>query len=341
MKRLIAITLMLVLAFTMSACSDANKEDTMISPDVVTLQTEQPSADSGTDEVEATNKIGFALAGDNSFTQQFEADINTECSALGYEAVVSKAMTAEEQNTQIRTMISDNVNVIVLQPVDVDELEAMLAECETHGIPVIDIVESINGLVSTLITPDYLAIGKSAGRDAVELFGDSDGQCMIIKTKVDSFSMQLMTDGFIEEINKDKDVTLVGEEYCGSDEEKAYEAAKAAITGREVDFIFAQSDVLAKGALRAIEDRNSDIKLVAFGGDMELISAAVDGRIHSCIFFGTNKLAEETMYIADRLMKNPAYLPEQYVEVRIEAAQEDGAAQYYVDGGLYAQTAGE
>ncbi len=341
MKRLIVFTLVLVLAFSMTACSKAQQEDTMISPDTVKLQTEQPSADAGMDEVEATNKIGFALAGDNSFTQQFEVDINAECSALGYEAVVSKALTAEEQNTQIRTMISDNVNVIVMQPVDVDELEAILDECDRQGIPVIDIVESINGLVSALITPDYLAIGKSAGRDAVELFGDSGGQCMIIKTKVDSFSMQLMTDGFLEEINKDKDVTLVGDEYCGNDEEKAYEAAKSAITGRDVDFIFAQSDVLAKGALRAIEDRNSDIKLVAFGGDMELISAAVDGKIHSCIFFGPKKLAEETMYIADRFMKNPAYLPEQYVEVRIEAAQEDEAAQYYVDGGLYAQTVGE
>ena len=341
MRRIIAVLLVLALAFAFTACSDKQQEDTMISPDTITLQTEQPTPSGEVDEVEASNMIGFALAGDDSFSTQLEADLQTECGALGYEAVITRAQTAVEQNSQISSMISDNISVIVVQPVDVDELESILEECSTHDIPVIDIVESINGLVSTLITPDYLAIGKSAGRDAVELFGDTSGKCLLIKTAIDSFSMQLMTDGFLEEIGKDKDVTLLDEAYCGSDEQKAYEAAKNAILGEEVNFIFAQSDVLAKGALRAIEEFQSSVKLVAFGGDMELIGAAVDGKVHSCIFFGPKDLANQTMYIADRLMKNPAYLPEQYIELTIEAAQGSSASDYYVDGGIYAETSGE
>ena len=341
MKRLVAIILVLVTLFALSACSDTNQDSTNILPDTSTILTEQQTAQTvETDESALENTIGFSLAGDDSFSQQIKSDFEAKCLELGYSALIETASSAEEQITQIRAMVSQSVDVIIIEPVNVDELESVLAECDSQDIPVIDVVESINGLVSTLIAPDYLAIGKSAGNDAVELFGDG-GQCLLIKTSYDSFPMQLMTDGFMEEISKDKDVTLYGEEYCGNDEELAYEAARMAILGGEVDFIFAQSAALAKGALRAANDFASEIKIVAFSGDMELISAAVEGKIYSCIFFGPKDLTDKIVYVADRFMKNAAYVPDQYIELSIEAAQGDGAAQYYVEGELYAEIKGE
>lgn len=231
--------------------------------------------------------------------------------------------------------------MIVIDAVDVDSLESVLAECETQGIPVVNIIESINGLVSTLVTPDYLGIGRSAGGDAVELFGKSGTACMLIKGDYDSFSMQLMTDGFLEEIGKDKDVTLGAEEYSGNSEQRAFEAASKAIASEEIGFIFAQSDILGLGALRAIEELESNITLVVFGGDMKLIEAAVAGKVHSVIFFGPKALAKEAVYVADRFVKNDTYEPPQYIEVKIEAAQQTDASRYFTDGGIYAQIIGD
>ena len=336
MKRLIAIILAVLIlsAFTACAGKDSTDDDQSAdqTPDTITTTIQET--------VKAKVKIGFCLSGDSSFYQQLKKDIEEQCRALDYEPVITTAATAEEQSSQIYSMVSGGVSVIVLDPVNVDELETSLAECETQGIPVINVIEAINGIVSTLITPNYLAIGKSAGRDAVELYGSTEGRCLLIKTDYESFSMQLMTDGFYEEIDKDKDVTVYDEEYCGSDQEKAYEAAKTAIREGKVNFIFAQSDALAQGALRAVSELDSSVTLVAFGADMELIKAAADGTIHSCIFFGPKELAEQSVYIADRFVKNKAYLPPQYIELRIEAAKGTDAQKYYTEGALYAQTTG-
>lgn len=339
MKRFIAIILIIVMMLAFTACGAPAKDDEQ------TPSTSDPEIQNDTTENDAADdfsqkKIGFSLAGDDAFNQQIAKDIETQCYDMNYEAVIKTALTPEEQKSHISSMIATGVLVIVIDPVDVDELESALDECDNHDIPVVNIVEMANGIVSTFITPNYMAVGKSAGRDAVELYGNTEAQCLLIKTKYDSFSMQLMTDGFLEEINKDKDVSLKDEKYCGEDEEFAYEAAKAAITGGEVDFIFAQSDTLALGALRAKEELDSDITLVAFGGDMKLISAAVDGKIHSCIFYGTKALAQASINVADRFIKNPAYLPDQYIELKIEAAQGEDAPKYKTEEALYAQTIG-
>lgn len=339
MKRFIAVILIIMMMLAFAACSAPVEEDAQ-PPETSNLVIQQDTPEDDAEDEISQKKIGFSLAGDDAFNQQLVNDIEAQCYDLNFEPVIKTALTAEEQKSQIRNMISTGVSVIVLDPVDVDELESALDECDTHDIPVVNAVEMANGIVSTFITPDYMAVGKSAGRDAVELFGSSEGQCLLIKTEYDSFSMQLMTDGFIEEINKDKDVSIVDEQYCGEDEALAYEAAKAAITGGEVDFIFAQSDTLALGALRAKEELNSEITLVAFGGDMKLISAAVDGTVHSCIFFGPKSLAQASLNIVDRLVKNPAYMPDQYIELRIEAAQGEDAPKYKTEDGLYAQIIG-
>lgn len=339
MKRFIAVILIIIMMFAFAACSAPVEEDAAKPPEASNLVIQQQTSEAA-DEIEQ-KKIGISLSGEDAFHKQLAKDIETQCRELNYEPVIKTAITPEEQDSHLHNMISTGVSVIVLDPVNVDELESVLNECETHDIPVVNVVEMVNGIVSTFITPDYMTVGKSAGRDAVELFGDSEAQCLLIKTKYDSFSMQLMTDGFIEEINKDKDVTLVDEQYCGDDEELAYEAAKAAIVGGEIDFIFAQSDTLALGALRAIEELDGDITLVAFGGDMKLVSAAVEGAIHSCIFFGPKSLAKESLNIVDRFVKNPAYLPNQYIELRIEAAQGENAPKYKLENELYAQIIGE
>jgi len=340
MKKFIATILVIIMIFAFAACGapDAEAIEALGEPSEAAILPSTPSADI-VEEIVQT-KIGISLAGEGAFYQQLTIDIEKECTALNYEADIEVALTADEQSQQLYTMISTGVEVVVIDAVDVDSLEAVLAECELQEIPVINILDSINGLVSTLITPDFLSIGMSAGRDAVELYGKSGTGCMVIKGDYDSFSMQLMTDGFIEEIGKDKDVSLVAEEYCGDDEQKAYEAASRAILSEEIGFIFAQSDTLGLGALRAIEELGSDITLVVFGGDMKIIEAAVSGTVHSAIFFGPGELAFNTLYITDRFIKTEAYEPPQYVELKIEAAQESDASRYFIEGGIYAQIIG-
>lgn len=342
MRKFIVSILILIMVFALGACAGQEVEKPESTPTPIMEDPASMEDDEGGDQFSKI-QIGFSLAGEDAFYDQLKLDIQKECEVMNYQPNIQTAKTAEQQIQQIHDMLSKGVAVIVLDPVDVDSLESVLAECETQHVPVVNVIDSINGIVSMLISPDFISIGKSAGRDAVELFGESTGACMMLKTTYDSLNMQLMTDGFNQAIAKDKDVSLVSEQYVGDDEESAYNAVKAELAKQDlnINFIFAQSDVLGKGALRAIKEANKDVKLVVYGGDMSIIDAAVKGDVHSAIFFGPAALAKDAVFIADRFIKNENYEPPQFEELRIEAAQGDDASQYYNENAVYAQIVGE
>ncbi len=331
MKRLIIAAAMALLLIIFSACGAQPATAPTATPS--TAETGSPE-----DDVEMSQpQIGFSLKNGTAFSDQLMADMEAACAALGYESHVLAADSAEQQKKDISSLLSSNVSVIVVEPVDVDALESELAECESDGVPVINIVDSINGYVSTLISPDYISIGKSAGERAVALYGEQGGKCLELKTDYDSFIMQLMSDGFISEIGKDSDISLTTEKYCGFDEETAYQAVKKDLSLNGTNFIFAQSAELARGAMRAIEESGKTVTLVVYGGDMDLISAVAAGKIDTAMFIDTAQITQKAVSDADNFIKNAAYVPAQYQQLDIYTVNADNAAEYTAEGALYAK----
>jgi|AGTN01.1.fsa_nt_gi ABC-type sugar transport system, periplasmic component len=281
-----------------------------------------------------TADIGFSLAGGDAFRTQLKLDIEAECAGLGYRAEILTAETADAQQEDIASLLALDVSVIVIDPVDVDALETMLAECETQDVRVINIVDSINGAVSMLISPDYIQAGKTAAGYANDLL--ETGNCLELKTSYDSFVMQLLSDGFEGALDSGISVT---EAYCGDDVQAACDAAKEALQAGGAGLIFAQSAALARGALRAIEETGSDVPLIVFGGDMETIASVAAGDIEAAVFFGPAEAAQQAVYYADQMIKNSALEAPQYVELTVEAADADNVSQYQTDS-AYAQVKG-
>jgi erythritol transport system substrate-binding protein len=323
--------LITALLMAMAACgADPASTDISAPPSVMP---------SDVDEVEMPSQpqIGFSLAGEGVFYDQLTADIQAACVPLNYEANVVVADSGDKQKSDISSMLSAGAAVIVIDPVDVDALETVLAECETDGVPVINIIDSINGLVSTLISPDYIEIGKSAGQRAVSLYGEQQGKCLELKTDYDSFIMQLMSDGFHSAISEDSDVTLTAEKYCGLDEEKAYQAVKNDLQLNDTNFIFAQSSELARGAMRAIEESGKEVSLVVYGGDMDIIEAVSSGKVNMAMFIDTAQIAQKAVADADSFIKNESYAPAQYQQLDIHTVTADNAADYLSAQSLYAK----
>jgi hypothetical protein len=175
----------------------------------------------------------------------------------------------------ISALLAEGISVLVIGPADVDALEAALAECESDGVPVINIIDSINGRVSTLVSPDYTLAGRYAAERAQTLFGETGVRCLQLKTDYDSFIMQLLSDGFTNKIAENGTITVVSEQYCGDDEEEAYLVAKSELAfPRKEHRLYIRAEPRAvPRRMRAISDTGSAAKIVAYGGDMDLVSA--------------------------------------------------------------------
>lgn len=335
MRKLTLFGLILSLLIVFGACGAQTATADISAP---------PSATpSGVDEVELPSQpqIGVSLAGEGAFYEQLTADFEAACTALNYEANIVAADSADKQKSDIMAMLSAGASVIVIDPVDVDALESELAECETDGVPVINIINSINGLVSTLVSPDYIEIGKSAGQRAVSLYGESQGKCLELKTGYDSFIMQMMSDGFNTAIGEDSDVTLITEKYCGNDEEKAYQAVKNDLWLNDANFIYAQSAALARGAMRAVQESGKDVSLVVYGGAHDIMEAVSSGAVNMTMFIDTAQIAQKALAEADSFIKDSNYQPAQYLQLEVFSVTADNVADYYQSGSLYAKAAAQ
>ncbi len=330
MKRLFISAMIFIIALALAACGDVATQgpaDTTPGPTGSAAGTEIPKID-----------IGFSLAGETALSRQLAVDLQSECDSLNYAAQVSMSATAEQQKNDIQGMIKAKAFVIVIDPVDVGALETVLAECETNGVRVINLIDPINGHVNSLISPNFKTIGENAGQCAAELLSGSGGGCMMLNTEYDSLIMQLMTDGFKNKIEGQSGISIVSEQYCGSDEELAYGTVKAEIAAKDISFIFAKSSALAKGAIRAIEESGKDIKLVVFSGDMDIINAVIEGKVYAAIFFGPKALAKEAVSNADNVIKSDSYVMPQYIELSTVTVKQADAASYYKEGEAHAET---
>ncbi|MDD5016491.1 MAG: sugar ABC transporter substrate-binding protein [Eubacteriales bacterium] len=334
MKRLVNSALILFVLILFCACGG---QAAQTSASATPLPTYEENDANG---ISSRTIIGFSLAGENAFYQQLVLDIEDECISMNYDSQIEVAASAAEQQQDIGTLLSAGVSVIVIDPVDVDALETVLSECETLDVPVINIIDQVNGLVSMLILANYGDMGAAAGQYAIDLFGEGGG-CLMLKTDYDSFVMQWMSDGFNTAIGEDSDVSLVSEKFCGDDEDQAYSLTGEALKNDDVDFIFAQSPALARGAMRAIDESGKDIKLVVCGADMDIIESVEAGDIYAAIFFGPGELAKQTVYYADKFIKDNTYESPQYAELVVEAVVSGNAADYYIEDAWHAEVLGQ
>ncbi len=329
MRKLALLFFTAAILFALAACG-TQPAAASVTPTATTAQaddTEQP----------AGPPIGISLAGEGGFYEQLTADLSAACASLGHEVSIVSADSSDKQVSDIESFLNAGASVIVIDPVDVDALEAVLAECETEGVPVINIIDPVNGAVSTLISPDYIEIGNSAGERAVALYGESGGTCLELKTGYDSFVMQLMSDGFLSAISQDENVTLAAEEYCGNDEDKAYESVKAELAAGSVNFVFAQSAELAHGAIRALAESGKTASLAVYGGDQTIMEAVSSGKVDTALFLSTAQIAQLAIADADGFIKNVAYVPAQYRQLNVYTATADTVAEVYTAGSPYAK----
>jgi ribose transport system substrate-binding protein len=329
MKRLVIYAMILITALTFVSCGDVPAQapaGSQPGPEDTVAETEAPKID-----------VGFSLVGEGAFSDQLAIDIKSECASLNIVPQISIAASAEQQRRDISSMLLAGASVLVVVPLDADSLETMLAECETYDVRVINALDPVNGSVNMLISPDYKEIGKKAGQAAAELLGASGGGCMLLNTDYDSFTMQMMTDGFTAAVAKNKNISIVSEPYCGSDEELAYTTTKDERSKKGIDFIFAQNAALGRGAMRAIEESGKDVKAVVFGGDMDIISAVSSGKVYASIFVGPRALAREAVSHADKFIKSGSYAPPQYTQLPVVVVKQADASGYYAENEPHAQ----
>jgi len=242
------------------------------------------SAPIGTDEEngetgeEATATIGVSGM---FLTDPFQVVMMDQIAAAGVEAGVNMppATNADgdsaKQITDIQNLITQNVDGLIVAPLDRDAIIPAIEQANAAGIPVVTVDMGANGGdVFMIVRADNYAMGKSACEAMAEQLG---GQGTILNLQGDLASTNGLdrSEGFTDCIEADYPDIEVISRPTNWQAEEAVTAAQTVVSTTDIDGIFLASDsVMADGVRTVLENLG---RWVPAGEDGHIVMASIDG----------------------------------------------------------------
>jgi ribose transport system substrate-binding protein len=210
----------------------------------------------------------------------------------------------EQQVALVEGFISQNVNGIVLAPLDDRALVRPVEEAARIGIPtvVIDSALQSDNIVSFVAT-DNLKGGMLAADRMGELL-EGKGKVLMLRYQEGSASTQQREEGFVKELKaKYPGIELISsEQYAGPTRDTAKRASENLLNryGNDIQGVFTPNESSTAGMLLALQDIDKAGKLtfVGFDTSQTFIDAMHNKQLHGIVVqnpFNMGYLGVKTM----------------------------------------------
>ncbi|SMB99480.1 xylose-binding protein [Thermanaeromonas toyohensis ToBE] len=312
-KKLVALMAVAVLALLVVAGCSSSK---------ATKQQEPGAA--GQSQSQSTGKkikIGFSLPTlrEERYTKDRDYFVK-KAQELGAEVLVQAANNDENlQNNQVENLITQGIDVLVLDPQNADSAAALVAAAHKAGIKVISYDRLIrNADVDLYISFDNIKVGELQGKFLTEKV--PKGIYFVFAGAPTDNNARLFREGamkYIKPLADKGDIKIAFDQWIKDwQPEEALKLAENALTANnnKVDAILAPNDGTAGGIIQALEAQKLAGKVVITGQDAELAAAKriLAGTQSMTVFKDVRKLAEKAAEVAVELAKGKAVkdLPE-------------------------------
>lgn len=202
-------------------------------------------------------------------------------------------LDSDTQIRQIRDFIKKKVDLLIISANETEPVTPVAVEAYRAGIPTVILDRKIDSdEYTTYIGADNYEIGRSIGMYISSLI---DGQTTVLEIwgRRGSSSARERHEGFIDAMSIDPNVKI--KELDGYWFEKnAYDEVSKLDSIREVDIVYAHNDMMALGARKAIEERDSSLaRRVRFIGVDGLlgeglgVEAVAQGKLDASFYYPT------------------------------------------------------
>lgn len=251
--------------------------------------------------------IGFSLSSIVIDRWQRDRDVFiATAKELGATDVI--VQTANEDNAtqikQIEYLMSQGVDVLVINPDDKDGLSDVVRRAKEQGIKVIAYDRIIsNANVDVYVSFDNEKLGRLMGETMLEYV--PTGNYVIINGSLKDNNSIMYNAGFhqaIDEAVENGSINIISEVW-GEDwgEEVAYECMEEVIKrGEKVDGVIAANDRFAEAAIRVLAENRQAGDVVVIGHDSELSACQriVEGTQKATIYKSITDMAEGAARLA-------------------------------------------
>ncbi|WP_019120914.1 sugar ABC transporter substrate-binding protein [Brevibacillus massiliensis] len=295
MKKIISLLTAFALVGLLAACSSGQSTETGgTSGSAPSDNNASAGAETGKLKIGMSNSI---LSID--FFVALKQGVEQGAEKNGFELIHTNANgDAAKQVSDIEDMIQKGVNVIIVNPQDVDAIVPAIEKANQAGIPVIALDRGASaGTLLSFLETDNVEMGRKAAdyiaEKLKERHGDYVGNVVELQGLLGSTAARDRGKGFNEQIEqKYPNIKIIARQAADFNQEKALNVMTNILQANpQIDAVFGHNDDNTVGAANAIDqagrfkplEDKEHIIIIGIDGTRQAVQAIKDGRIDATI----------------------------------------------------------
>ncbi|WP_404846335.1 D-ribose ABC transporter substrate-binding protein [Dorea formicigenerans] len=303
LKKIAAAVLTVAMMFSMTGCN------------AITIDGEENVA-TGEGESVGNGSIGFSVSTlNNPFFVTLSEGAKDKADELGVNLIVVDAGDeTAKQTSDIEDLISRNISVLIVNPVDSDAVAPAVKDAVSKGIKVISVDRVVNGVdVDCAIASDNVAGAEAATEYLVSLIGEGAKVAELQGTTGASATID-RGQGFHNVADKKLNVVASQTgDFNRSDGMSVMENMLQADSG--IQGVFAHNDEMALGAVEAIGSRK--IVVVGFDATDDAQAAVKAGKMAATVAQKPDLMGATAVETAQKILNGETVDKEIPVEVEL------------------------
>lgn len=230
--------------------------------------------------------------------------------------VVDASDDATKQVSDIEDLVSKNVSVLIVNPVDSDAVTGAVEAAIAKGVRVISVDRVVNGVdIDCQIASDNVAGAELATQYIVDTLGENVKTAELVGTSGASAAID-RSQGFHN--IADKKLKVVASQTADFDRTQGMTVMENMLQAdSSIQAVFAGNDEMALGAVEAISGAKKDVLVVGFDATDDAIEAIRQGRMGATIAQQPDLIGSTAVENAIRLTKGESISKEIPVEVTL------------------------
>ena len=249
------------------------------------------------------NVIGFSVSTlNNPFFVTLTEGARKAATENNVELVVVDAGDdAAKQTSDIEDLVSRNVGVLIVNPVDSDAVAPAVKSAMSQGIKVIAVDRGVNGVdVDCQIASDNVAGARMATEYLMELVGE--GAKVAELQGVPGASATIDRGAGFHQV-ADQSLQVAASQTANFNRAEGMTVMENILqSDGTIKGVFAHNDEMALGAVEAVAASGKDIKIVGFDATDDAQKAVKDGKMAATVAQKPDKMGETAIETAVKIM---------------------------------------
>jgi len=273
--------------------------------------------------------VGVSLLNLSSeFIVMLNEAMEAKAGELGVKLVVNDAQrSAERQIQQVEGFIAQQVDVIILNPCEVDASSPAVDKALAAGIPIIN----LNSATQSTPTAFVGSHDEESARIAMEYIAkrlNGQGNVVMMQGFMGQAAQLKRDQGAREILAKNPGINLLACQSAEWDRAKAMSLMENWIQshGTKINAVFAQNDEMGMGALLALERGKLKDKVILISIDAiaDALQAVKSGRLDATVFQDAKGQGATAVEVAAKIARKEPYERETFIPFQLVTKENAG-----------------